>query len=201
MSAVSALTLVSPTHSYSVYPPSRVCATARVCTQASTRPYVPFICTIKRCSLQTHKNQALSQASSSAVQASTRPSVSPFPVPLTRKIKRCRPPPHKIKRRPIPLHKSAFKRCSASPHTIKRRSPQLHKRCRPPPHKIKPLATQAQASLKTCACAVRTCPSLEHTSPCTQDRRNRSHGTTTTTCECVCACVRVCVCVCVSACV
>ena len=134
-------------------------------------------------------------------QASMRPSVSPYTVPFTRKIKRCRPPPHKIKRRPIALHKSAFKRCSASTHTIKRRSPQLHKRCRPPPHKIKPSATQAQASLKPSTCAARTCPSLEHTSPCTQDRRNRSHGTTTTTCECVCACVRVCVCVCVSACV
>ena len=158
MSAISALTPVSPTHFYSVHPASRVSATARVYTQASMRP-----------------------------------SVSPCTVPFTRKIKRCRPPPHKIKRRPTQPHKSAVKRCSAQPHKIKR--------CPPQPHKIKPSATQAQASLKPCTCAARTCPSLEHTSPCTQDRRNRSHGTTTTTCECVCACVRVCVCVCVSACV
>ena len=112
--------------------------------------------------------------------------------PLPHKSKRCPPPPNKIKRRSIAPHQSAFKRCSDPPHTIKR--------CPPPPHKIKLSATQAQASLQPCTCAARTCPSLEHTSPCTQDRRNRSHGTTTT-CECVYACVRVCVCVCVSVCV
>ena len=230
MSAISAQTLVSPhTSTRSILRP--VCAPPRA--SAHKRPCVSpcrlsqhvSLCSFRRLSvlvrvaLKLHSSVGLSRTRpsvarfhrtrssaalcrhtrtkpchkrrSSAVQASTRPSVSPFTVPFTRNTQDQASYDRTAQER--------LKRCSAPLHTIRR--------CPPQPHKIKPSATQAQASLKPCTCAARTCPSLEHTCPCTQDRRNRSHGTTTTTCECVrvrvcvCVCVRVCECVCVSACV
>ena len=177
MSAISALTTsVSPTHFYSVHPASRVCATARVCTQAYMRPSVshftvrvPVLISPRVPSAASHSRYTQASASPAQVQAL----------------------PASTEQDQASSDRTAQERLQALPylatqeqalsHTSPSVAQALHMRCAhvPEPRAHVPVYTR----------------------PTQPQPRNSNNNVRVCVCVCACVCVRVCECVCVSACV